>query len=185
MARQTTTPADTYLHGRRVMSGFHDLPWAFAGHSQLNDSPTTSEPALCGSKRGVEPEKRDNVPFLGRADLTAISIFLSSDNCPEEALTRSDQLALRIKRRSERDTRAEGAKTASRFSGGWRPGLDPRIQDVVLVAPKFISKADEELFLRGFLHRNEKTQTLPPVNSGGEGPAASNCNNSRNTAVLF
>ena len=68
---------------------------------------------------------------------------------------------------------------------GWRPGLDPRIQDVVLVAPKFISKADEELFLRGFLHRNEKTQTLPPVNSGGEGPAASNCNNSRNTAVLF
>ena len=70
-----------------------------------------------GSKRGVEPEKRDDIPFLGRADLTAISIFLSSENCPEEALTRSNQLALRVKHRSERDTRAEGAKTASRFSG--------------------------------------------------------------------
>ena len=68
---------------------------------------------------------------------------------------------------------------------GWRPVLDPRIQDVVLVAPKFISKADEELFLRGFLHRNEKTQTLPPVNSGGEGPAASNCNNSRRPIVTI
>ena len=45
---------------------------------------------------------------------------------------------------------------------GWLPGLDPRIQDVVLVAPNFISKADEELFCGDFYTGTRKLVPCRP-----------------------
>ena len=45
-----------------------------------------------GSAHGMGPEKRDAVPFLGRADLGTISIFFSGERSSEKCVARRFQI---------------------------------------------------------------------------------------------